>query len=183
MVQGDIVKRTWSKNSQISEHNDILDIWDTGSNIYERWPNGDEFYWKVVSREETQTGFIEILEQEPMWKTPAQVLRREQMPLIKHSASQFQLGAWSVEQVVEKTSSNEVEHMKGGHKAHTHNAQAHRQGGRKVHNYKKNTSLQRPQVQQVKSQVQQVKAQLPTSYKEYKTSAYNIITYYLFIST
>ena len=168
MVQGDIVKRTWSKNSQISEHNDILDIWDTGSHIFERWPNGDEFYWKVVSREETQTGFIEILEQEPMWKTPAQVLRREQMPLIKHSASQFQLGAWSVEQVVEKACSNEEVHMKGGHKAHTHNAQAHnaqahRQGVRKVHNYKKNTSLQRPQVQQVKAQVQPVKAQLPTS--------------------
>ncbi len=158
-----LVKRIWSKKSQISEHNELLDIWDTGSHIFERWPNGDEIYWKIISREENEDGFIEILEQEPMWKTPAQVLRREQMPLIKHSASQFQLGAWSVEQVVEKACSNEEVHMKGGHKAQAHNAQAHRQGGRKVHNYKKNTSLQRPQVQQVKAQVQPVKVRLPTS--------------------
>ena len=161
MVQGDIVKRTWSKNSQISEHNDILDIWDTGSHIFERWPNGDEYYWRVISREEFNDGFIEILEKQPPWQVPSQVLRREQIPLLQMSVSQFQLGAWSVEQVVEKACSNEEVHMKGGHKAHTHNAQAHnaqahRQGGRKVHNYKKNTSLQRPQVQQVK-------AQLPTS--------------------
>ena len=181
MVQGDIVKRIWSKNSQISEHNDILDIWDTGSHIYERWPNGDEFYWRVVSREETQTGFVEILEEEPMWKTPAQVLRREQMSLLKMSASQFQLGAWSVEQVVEKACSSEEVHKartQGGHNAQAHNAQAHnaqahnaqahRQGGHKGHNYKKNTSLQKPRGQQKpqgqqKPRVQPAKAQPPTS--------------------
>jgi len=176
MVQGDIVKRIWSKNSQISEHNDILDIWDTGSHIYERWPNGDEFYWKVISREETQAGFIEILEQEPMWKTPAQVLRREQIPLLKISASQFQLGAWSVEQVVEKACSSEEVHKastQGGHNAQAHTAQAHRQGGHKGHNYKKNTSLREPQGQRkpqgqqkppgLPVKVQPVKAQPPTS--------------------
>ena len=142
MVQGDIVKRIWSKNSQISEHNDILDIWDTGSNIYERWPNGDEFYWRVVSREETQTGFIEILEQEPMWKTPAQVLRREQIPLLKQSTSEFQLGAWSVEQVVEKACRGEKVDM-----IQAHRQQVHRQAVNK-------TSLQGPQRQQVQRKPQ-----------------------------
>lgn len=102
MVQGDIVKRIWSKKSQISEHNDILDIWDTGSHIFERWPNGDELYWKVISREECDNGFTEILEQEAVWKTPGHVIRKEQIPLVRHSASEFQLGSWKIEQVVDR---------------------------------------------------------------------------------
>ena len=160
MVQGDIVKRIWSKNSQISEHNDILDIWDTGSHIYERWPSGDEFYWKIISREETKSGFHELLEQQAPWQTPGQVLRREQIPLLHQSACQFQLGGWSVEQVVEKACSSEEASTKGVHKAH--NAQGH-----KAHNYKNNISLQRPQKPRVqpKPRVQQVKLQveIPTS--------------------
>jgi hypothetical protein len=108
MVQGDIIKRIWSKNSQSSDHNELLDIWDTGSHIYERWPNGTEFYWRVISREETQTGFIETLEKQSPWQTPGHVLRREQIPLQQVSASQFQLGAWSVEQVIEKSCNTSV---------------------------------------------------------------------------
>lgn len=102
MVQGDIVKRVWSKNSQISEHTDILDIWDTGSHIYERWPNGDEFYWKIISREENGTGFTEVLEQQAAWKTPGHIIRKEQIPLLEKSSSLFHLGAWKVEQVIKK---------------------------------------------------------------------------------
>lgn len=102
MVQGDIVKRMWSKNSQISEHNDILDIWDTGSHIFERWPNGDELYWKVISREECDNGFTEILEQQSAWQTPGQVIRKEQIPLVRYSASEFQLGSWKIEQVAHR---------------------------------------------------------------------------------
>jgi hypothetical protein len=102
MVQGDIVKRSWSKNSQISEHTDILDIWDTGSHIYERWPNGNEMYWKIISRELTETGFIELLEKMPTWQMPANVIRSEQIPLQQCSVSEFQLGSWKVEQVIEK---------------------------------------------------------------------------------
>lgn len=102
MVRGEIVKRSWSKKSQISEHTDILDIWDTGSHIFERWPNGDEIYWKLISREEFDTGFIEILEKMPIWQVPAEVLHREQIPMLQLSASHFQVGSWSVEQVTEK---------------------------------------------------------------------------------
>ena len=104
MVQGDIVKRSWSKNSQISEHNDILDIWDTGSHIYERWPNGDEFYWKIISRDISDNGFTEVLEQQATWQAPGKVVRKEQIPLLRHSGSQFQLGTWNVEQHLEKSS-------------------------------------------------------------------------------
>jgi len=132
MVRGEVVKRIWSKKSQISEHTELLDIWDTGSHIFERWPSGDEYYWKVISREEFNTGFIEILEKMPMWQVPGEVLYRRQIPLIRETASHFQLGAWNVKQEAEKASSNEMEDS----------AQAHRQ---RAHTYKKNTSLQRPQ--------------------------------------
>lgn len=108
MVQGDIVKRIWSKKSQIPEHNDILNIWDTGSHMYERWPNGDEFYWKIVSREETKAGFIETLEKMPPWETPGLVIRKEQVAIVQFSASHFQLGSWSVEQVSGKPCIKEV---------------------------------------------------------------------------
>jgi len=134
---GQIIKRTWSKKSQISEHNELLDIWDTGSHIYERWPNGDEIYWKVISREETETGFTEMLEKMPMWQMPSQVLRREQIPLLQLSASHFQMGGWSVEQEVENVSSMKEEHIARAHRPQAHIAQAH--------NYKKNTSSQKAQ--------------------------------------
>lgn len=94
MVQ---VKRTWSKKSQISEHTDILDIWDTGSHIFERWPNGHEDYWKILSREETKDGFTEMLEKMPTWQMPAHVVHRAQIPLTQLSVSHFQMGSWSVE--------------------------------------------------------------------------------------
>jgi hypothetical protein len=144
MVQGDIVKRSWSKNSQISEHNDILDIWDTGSHIYERWPNGDEFYWKIISRDLSDNGFTEILEQQALWQTPGQVLRREQIPLLRQSASQFQLGGWIVEQEVvpsyKKENSGEV------HRKQAHNKTSLQRGAQRLPHKRK------PLEQQVKAQ-------------------------------
>jgi len=94
-----VIKRSWSKKSQISEHTDVLDIWDSGSHIFERWPDGREYYWKVISRKLTENGFIETLKQMPQWQMPGQILRREQIPLLQISPSQFQMGAWNVEQV------------------------------------------------------------------------------------
>jgi hypothetical protein len=137
MVRGEIVKRSWSKKSQISEHTELLDIWDTGSHIFERWPSGDEYYWKVISREEFNTGFIEILEKMPIWQVPGEVLYRQQIPLIRETASHFQMGGWSVEQEVEKASSNEMEDSAQAQRQREHRPHAH--------TYKKNTSLQRPQ--------------------------------------
>jgi hypothetical protein len=137
-----LVKRTWSKKSQISEHTELLDIWDTGSHIYERWPNGDEYYWRIISREETKSGFHELLEKQPLWQTPGRVLRRERIPLQHQSDSEFQLGEWSVEQVVENVSSMKEERI----------------GQR--HTYKKNTSSQKIERGQ---RGPQVKVQLPNS--------------------
>jgi hypothetical protein len=93
-----VIKRSWSKKSQISEHTDVLDIWDSGSHIFERWPDGTEYYWNVVSRNLTENGFTETLRQMPRWQMPGQILRREQIPLLQVSPSQFQMGAWNVEQ-------------------------------------------------------------------------------------
>jgi hypothetical protein len=135
MVRGEIVKRIWSKKSQISEHTELLDIWDTGSHIFERWPSGHEIYWKIISREESENGFTEMLEKMPMWQMPSQVLRREQIPLLQLSASHFQIGGWSVEQEVEKPSSMKEEHIAQAHRPQAHIA--------KAHNYKKNTSSQK----------------------------------------
>jgi len=101
MVPVGQIKRSWSKKSQISEHTDILDIWDTGSHIFERWPNGDEIYWKIISREESENGFTEMLEKMPLWQMPAKVLHMEQIPILKFSSSHFQMGSWNVEQVSE----------------------------------------------------------------------------------
>ena len=136
MSQGQIVKRSWSKKSQISEHTDILDIWDTGSHIYERWPNGNECYWKVISRDLSDTGFTERLEKMPQWKMPGQVIRREQIPLLQVSDSHFELGGWSVEQEAEGAYNIALEggkslvhkHMRKpqAHNAQAQNAQAQR---------------------------------------------------------
>jgi len=98
-----VIQRTWSK-SLISNHNEVLDIWDTGSHIFERWPDGTETYWKVISREETKSGFREVLEKMPPWQMPGHVLRREQIPLLRESTSRFQLGTWSVEERVDNPS-------------------------------------------------------------------------------
>ena len=104
-----VIKRSWSKKSQISEHTDVLDIWDSGSHIFERWPDGREYYWKVISRKLTDNGFTETLRQMPQWQMPGQILRREQIPLLQVSPSQFQMGTWNVEQEVYHTAFDRLE--------------------------------------------------------------------------
>ena len=92
------IKRTWLKQSQVSDYNDTIDIWDSGSHIYERWPDGTEYYWKVLSRELTTTGFTEVLQKMRPWDVPGQVLHQEQVPLLIQSLSEYQVGGWMIEQ-------------------------------------------------------------------------------------
>jgi len=108
-----LIKRTWSKKSQISEHTDVLDIWDSGSHIFERWPDGTEYYWNVVSRNLSENGFTEMLKQMPRWQMPGEILRREQIPLLQVSPSQFQMGAWNVEQEVVHKAFDRLETSEG----------------------------------------------------------------------
>jgi hypothetical protein len=103
------VKRTW-KQSQVSSHTDFLDIWDSGSHLYERWPDGTGVYWKIIERKEVEGGIEEILEKMPEWETPSQVLHREQIPLTLLQShlqpspgyqtleNEFLVGGWKVTQ-------------------------------------------------------------------------------------
>jgi hypothetical protein len=88
------IKRTWTRG--ISIESDIaIDIWDSGSHKYERWPDGD-VCWKVISREITPTGFSEILQKMPEWFAPGEVLHWAQVPLLFQDPLQYQLGQWNV---------------------------------------------------------------------------------------
>jgi hypothetical protein len=89
-----IITRTWTRG--ISIESDIaIDIWDSGSYKYERWPDGD-VCWKVISRELTPTGFSEVLQKMPEWFSPGEVLDWIRVPLLIQGPSQYQLGQWSV---------------------------------------------------------------------------------------
>jgi hypothetical protein len=102
------VKRTWIK-SQVSSHTDFLDIWDSGSHLYERWPDGTEIYWKIIKRKEVEGGIEEHLEKMPEWQAPSRVLHYEQVPLfhlqplpgsqdLEKKLSEFLVGGWKVTQ-------------------------------------------------------------------------------------
>jgi hypothetical protein len=90
-----LVRRTWSKKSQISEYTEFLDIWDSGSHIFERYPDGKEYFWKVISRESTDSGgFIEVLKRMPEWMMPGQVLHQESRPFRQISPVELELEGW-----------------------------------------------------------------------------------------
>ena len=97
-MQGSSIKRIWTQKSQVSDHTDVLDIWDSGSHRYERWPDGNEIYWRVISRDQTDQGFVEILQKMAPWQMPAQVIHQEQIPLLLLSSREFQAGGWRIEQ-------------------------------------------------------------------------------------
>jgi len=103
MNEVNIIKRIWTKG--ISVESDIsIDIWDSGSHIYERWPDGD-VCWKVISRELVESGYSEVLQKMPEWFSPGQVLHRKQLALIREP---LQRGQWKLkvsEQVLEPVES------------------------------------------------------------------------------
>jgi hypothetical protein len=98
-----VIKRTWVRRSQISEYTDFLDIWDSGSHIYERYPDGKEYpggkeyFWKVISRESTDSGgFIEVLKMMPEWMMPGQVLYQESRPFRQISPVELEVEGWNL---------------------------------------------------------------------------------------
>ena len=74
----------------------IVDTWDCGSHRYERWPDGTEHFWKIISRDLIPGGFSETLEKMPEWVMPGRALHQEALPLYLSSNEEFQLGEWSV---------------------------------------------------------------------------------------
>jgi len=106
-----LVKRCWSpyKNT-IDKNAQHLDVWDGGSQKFERWPDGTECSWKIISRELDQSGngFTEILKQLPSWNTPSVVMNKEQIPLIIKKPGHFYLGNWSILQTVHEADIDSV---------------------------------------------------------------------------
>ncbi len=75
----------------------FVDIWDGGLYRYERWPDNTEQCWEVISRELSEDGFTEVLRKLPLWKTPGQVLHREQLPVMVHEQKdRFEVPGWEV---------------------------------------------------------------------------------------
>jgi hypothetical protein len=93
-----LVKRVWKKEQLLTQYNEMVDIWDSGSHRYERWPDGQEFYWEIISRDQNPHGFSEILRKKPRWQAPGAVMYQDKIPLCISSDSEFQMGAWSVRQ-------------------------------------------------------------------------------------
>ena len=99
-----IVKRDHvKKDSGGIRHTGIVDTWDCGSHRYERWPDGVEYFWKIISRDLIPGGFSETLEKMPEWLMPGQVLYQQAVPLYLSSSEEFHLGEWSVRQHILNT--------------------------------------------------------------------------------
>ena len=94
IIRRDHVKKT---SSGIT-HTGIIDTWDCGSHRYERWPDGTEYFWKILSRDLIPEGFSETLEKMPQWIMPGRALHQEALPLYLSSNEEFHLGEWSVRQ-------------------------------------------------------------------------------------
>jgi hypothetical protein len=93
------IKRIWLKDSHISNLTESLDIWDSGSHLYERWPDGTEQYWKVIERKEVEGGVEEHLKKMPVWESPSQVLHLTQVQVLKHSENEFLVKGWKITQM------------------------------------------------------------------------------------
>jgi hypothetical protein len=86
------------KDSGVIGNNTVLEIWDCGSHRYERWPDGTEYFWKIISRDLIPGGFSETLEKMPEWIMPGKVLYQQAVPLYVSSNEEFHLGEWNVRQ-------------------------------------------------------------------------------------
>lgn len=79
--------------------NDILTVWDSGDMRYERLSNGQEHSWKIIDRQLTDTGLIEILEERPLHETPSKIIWKDAMPVIIERGG-FQIPGWVVKNIV-----------------------------------------------------------------------------------
>jgi len=73
-----------------------LDVWDGGSRRYERFPDGNEVCWEVLSRELNETGFTEVLSQLPQWETVGDIAWTEKVAILKLSDSILEIPGWKV---------------------------------------------------------------------------------------
>lgn len=72
-----------------------MKIWDSGDLRYERISNGIEHALKILGREATDTGFIETLEEVPLYNTPNLLSWQETVP-VRLEANGFEIPGWIV---------------------------------------------------------------------------------------
>lgn len=98
-----ILQRTWKSNNQtLTQTADKhLCIWDQGSRIYERWPDGTEYSLELISREFKNNGrdiieFTEILKELPSWETPSEICWKEIVPILSISPNNIKIPGWNI---------------------------------------------------------------------------------------
>ena len=95
-----VVQRCWNLSNAIqkTDTTTFLEIWDGGSIRYERWPDGTECCWEVVSRcYLSDSSFTEILREIPSWKAPLETMWIERVPLyVPEGDKEFQIPGWSI---------------------------------------------------------------------------------------
>jgi hypothetical protein len=98
------MKRLWTRTTKPMKATDYsMKIWDSGDLRYERISNGIEHSWKVLGREATDTGFIETLEEIPLYNTPNLLSWQETVP-VRLEASGFEIPGWIVKNIASGTS-------------------------------------------------------------------------------
>jgi len=93
-----VVTRTWTPLENIKNSTGIyLDIWDSGDKKVERWPDGTEFYWRVVDLEVLENGQVkEVLEPLELWDTPARYAWTEKIPLLNGIFTNYEIPGWRI---------------------------------------------------------------------------------------
>ena len=93
------MKRLWTRTTKPMKATDYsMKIWDSGDLRYERISNGIEHSWKVLGREPTDTGFIETLEEIPLYNTPNLLSWQETVP-VRLEANGFEIPGWIVKNI------------------------------------------------------------------------------------
>jgi hypothetical protein len=93
------IQRIWTSSTEGKTGSDIVHVWDSGALRFERWPDGSETSWKVISRKKTATGFIETLEALDLWVVPVNPVWKESLPVTLHRTG-FSIPGWNVETIV-----------------------------------------------------------------------------------
>jgi hypothetical protein len=101
-----MLQRKWRTSTEIvTERSDnCMNIWDGGSRRYERWPDGTEHSWEIVSRECNNTlpvsEFTEILRELPSWEMPTKICWQETVPFFIVSPHRIQIPGWDITNTV-----------------------------------------------------------------------------------
>jgi hypothetical protein len=94
------IQRIWTANTTlITAKTGTLQVWDSGDVRFERWPDGSETSWKVISRKKTADGFIETLEPLDLWVVPVKPVWKESLPVNLYREG-FSVPGWDVKIIV-----------------------------------------------------------------------------------